>query len=103
MTEALLEARELHTYYGMSPERSTMGGNFQPHQGVEFNNPDGTPVHAIGDGVVVHAGPAEQGGLRVDGGPKASGSGRCPCWTSPGPSWPRTTSRHTAGCSMRSG
>jgi len=44
---------------------STMGGNFQPHQGVEFNNPDGTQVHAIGDGVVVHAGPAEQGALTV--------------------------------------
>ena len=27
---------------------STMGGNFQQHQGVEFNNPDGTPVLAIG-------------------------------------------------------
>src|SRR5207245_4564958 len=40
---------------------STMGGNFQQHQGVEFNNPDGTPVHTIGDGVVVFAGPAEQG------------------------------------------
>jgi len=40
---------------------STMGGNFQEHQGVEFNNPDGTPVHAVGDGVVVFAGPAEQG------------------------------------------
>jgi hypothetical protein len=44
---------------------STMGGNFQPHQGVEFNNPDGTPVHAISDGVVVHAGPAEAGALTV--------------------------------------
>jgi murein DD-endopeptidase MepM/ murein hydrolase activator NlpD len=44
---------------------STMGGTFQPHQGVEFNNGDGTPVHAIGDGVVVHAGPAEQGALTV--------------------------------------
>ena len=44
---------------------STMGGNFQPHQGVEFNNPDGTPVHAIGAGVVVHAGPAEAGALTV--------------------------------------
>ncbi|MGH7522098.1 MAG: peptidoglycan DD-metalloendopeptidase family protein [Gemmatimonadales bacterium] len=44
---------------------STMGGNFQPHQGVEFNNADGTPVHAIGDGVVVHAGPAERGALTV--------------------------------------
>src|SRR5207302_710304 len=44
---------------------STMGGNFQQHQGVEFNNPDGTPVHAIGDGVVVFAGPAEQGANTV--------------------------------------
>ena len=40
---------------------STMGGNFQPHQGVEFNTPDGTPVHAIGDGVVIYSGPAEAG------------------------------------------
>lgn len=44
---------------------STMGGNFQPHQGVEFNNGNGTPVHAIGEGVVVHAGPAERGALTV--------------------------------------
>ncbi len=44
---------------------STMGGNFQQHQGVEFNNPDGTPVHAIGAGKVVYAGPAEQGALTV--------------------------------------
>jgi murein DD-endopeptidase MepM/ murein hydrolase activator NlpD len=44
---------------------STMGGYFQPHQGVEFNNPDGTPVHAIGDGIVVYAGRAEQGALTV--------------------------------------
>jgi hypothetical protein len=44
---------------------STMGGNFQPHQGVEFNNGNGTPVHAIGDGVVVHSGPAERGALTV--------------------------------------
>jgi hypothetical protein len=42
-----------------------MGGNFQQHQGVEFNNPNGTPVHAIGDGVVVFAGPAEQGSQTV--------------------------------------
>ncbi|HKE89725.1 MAG TPA: M23 family metallopeptidase [Gemmatimonadales bacterium] len=40
---------------------STMGGNFQPHQGVEFNNPDGAQVHAIGDGVVVYSGLAEAG------------------------------------------
>ena len=44
---------------------STMGGNFQQHQGVEFNNPAGTPVHAIGEGTVVYAGPAEQGALTV--------------------------------------
>ena len=44
---------------------STMGGNFQPHQGIEFNNADGTPVLAIGDGVVVWSGPAEQGALTV--------------------------------------
>jgi hypothetical protein len=44
---------------------STMGGNFQQHQGVEFNNPDGTPVLAAGPGTVVHAGPAEAGALTV--------------------------------------
>ena len=44
---------------------STMGGNFQQHQGVEFNNADGTPVYAIGDGEVAYAGPAEAGALTV--------------------------------------
>jgi murein DD-endopeptidase MepM/ murein hydrolase activator NlpD len=44
---------------------STMGGNFQQHQGVEFNNPDGTPVLAIGAGRVVYAGAAERGALTV--------------------------------------
>jgi murein DD-endopeptidase MepM/ murein hydrolase activator NlpD len=44
---------------------ATMGGFFQPHQGIEFNNPDGTPVHAIGDGTVVYAGRAEGGALTV--------------------------------------
>ena len=44
---------------------STMGGNFQQHQGVEFNNPDGTPVLASGAGTVVYAGPAEAGALTV--------------------------------------
>jgi murein DD-endopeptidase MepM/ murein hydrolase activator NlpD len=44
---------------------STMGGNFQQHQGVEFNNPDGTPVLAAGPGTIVHAGPAEAGALTV--------------------------------------
>jgi hypothetical protein len=42
-----------------------MGGAFQEHQGVEFNEPDGAPVHAIGDGMVVYAGPAEQGSNTV--------------------------------------
>lgn len=44
---------------------STMGGNFQQHQGVEFNNPAGTHVRAIGAGVVAFAGPAEAGALTV--------------------------------------
>jgi len=44
---------------------STFGGTFQPHQGVEFNNADHTPVRAIGSGTVVWAGPAEQGALTV--------------------------------------
>lgn len=44
---------------------STMGGRFQQHQGVEFNNPAGTPVRAIGDGVVVYAGAAEAGSNTV--------------------------------------
>ncbi len=44
---------------------STMGGNFQQHQGVEFNNPAGTPVRAIGPGTVAFAGPAEAGALTV--------------------------------------
>ena len=44
---------------------STMGGFFQPHQGIEFNNPDGTLVHAIGSGEVVYAGRAERGALTV--------------------------------------
>ena len=44
---------------------STMGGNFQQHQGVEFNDPTGTQVLAAGAGVVVHSGPAEQGALVV--------------------------------------
>ncbi|HEY7530482.1 MAG TPA: peptidoglycan DD-metalloendopeptidase family protein [Gemmatimonadota bacterium] len=44
---------------------STMGGNFQQHQGVEQNNPEGTPVLAIGDGTVVYAGEAEAGSNTV--------------------------------------
>jgi murein DD-endopeptidase MepM/ murein hydrolase activator NlpD len=44
---------------------STMGGNFQQHQGVEFNNPAGTPVRAIGDGIVAFAGAAEAGAKTI--------------------------------------
>lgn len=44
---------------------STMGGNFQQHQGVEFNNPEGTTVHAVGDGVVAWASEAEAGSRTV--------------------------------------
>jgi hypothetical protein len=44
---------------------STMGGNFQQHQGVEFNVPEGTPIHAIGDGEIAFAGEAEAGALTV--------------------------------------
>jgi murein DD-endopeptidase MepM/ murein hydrolase activator NlpD len=44
---------------------ATMGGNFQEHQGVEFNNADRTPVLAIGAGTVVHAGPGERDALVV--------------------------------------
>ena len=44
---------------------STMGGFFQQHQGVEFNNPDGTPVMAALGGTVVYAGRAEQGALTI--------------------------------------
>lgn len=44
---------------------STMGGNFQQHQGVEFNDPEGTAVRSIGDGVVAFAGTAEAGSNTV--------------------------------------
>jgi len=44
---------------------STMGGNFQQHQGVEFNGGEGSITRAIGDGVVVHARAAEAGALTV--------------------------------------
>ena len=44
---------------------STMGGFFQQHQGVEFNNPDGTPVMAGLGGTVVYAGAAEAGARTV--------------------------------------
>jgi hypothetical protein len=44
---------------------STMGGNFQQHQGVEFNNPAGTPVRAAAAGTVAFAGQAEAGANTV--------------------------------------
>ena len=34
----------------------TQAGVMEPHHGVEFNNPIGTPVHAAADGIVVYAG-----------------------------------------------
>jgi photosystem II stability/assembly factor-like uncharacterized protein len=33
---------------------STMGGNFRQHQGNEYNNPEGVPLRAVDDGVVVY-------------------------------------------------
>lgn len=44
---------------------STMGGNFQQHVGIEFNNPAGTPVYAVANGVVAFAGEAEAGSNTV--------------------------------------
>jgi murein DD-endopeptidase MepM/ murein hydrolase activator NlpD len=36
---------------------TTMNGSLPPHHGVEFYNPQGTPILAAGDGIVVFAGP----------------------------------------------
>jgi hypothetical protein len=44
---------------------STMGGNFQQHMGIEFNNPAGTPVRAVANGIVAFAGEAEAGSNTV--------------------------------------
>jgi len=33
---------------------STMGGNFRQHQGNEYNGPEGTPLLAVDDGVIVY-------------------------------------------------
>lgn len=38
------------------PYGGTGGRRFQVHHGVEFINPRGTPLKAVGDGVVLHAG-----------------------------------------------
>jgi len=39
---------------------STASGTREPHHGVEFSNPSGTPVHAAADGTVIFAGPDEE-------------------------------------------
>jgi hypothetical protein len=39
---------------------STANGTRDPHHGVEFSNPSGTPVHAAADGTVIFAGPDEE-------------------------------------------
>jgi murein DD-endopeptidase MepM/ murein hydrolase activator NlpD len=36
---------------------STANGTREPHHGVEFSNPSGTPVHAAAEGTVIFAGP----------------------------------------------
>ena len=33
---------------------ATMGGNFRQHQGCEYNNPEGTKLYAVDDGVIVY-------------------------------------------------
>ena len=42
------------------PYGSTARGTRDPHHGVEFQSPFGTPVHAADEGVVLFAGPDEQ-------------------------------------------
>jgi murein DD-endopeptidase MepM/ murein hydrolase activator NlpD len=44
---------------------ATFDGTLQQHQGIEFNEPSGTPVHAIADGTVIWAGPGEAGAQAV--------------------------------------
>ena len=39
---------------------STANGTRDPHHGVEFSNPSGTPVYAAGAGTVIFAGPDEE-------------------------------------------
>ena len=39
---------------------STANGTREPHHGVEFSNPSGTPVHAAAEGTVIFAGPDQQ-------------------------------------------
>ncbi len=42
------------------PYASTANGAREPHHGVEFLNKFGIPVHAVGDGVVIFAGPDKE-------------------------------------------
>lgn len=39
---------------------STANGTREPHHGVEFPNPSGTPVYAVAAGIVIFAGPDEE-------------------------------------------
>jgi murein DD-endopeptidase MepM/ murein hydrolase activator NlpD len=39
------------------PFGTTAGGAYLLHHGVDIGNPQGTPVHAVGDGQVIYAGP----------------------------------------------
>lgn len=39
---------------------STANGTRDPHHGVEFSNPSGTPVHAAAEGTVIFAGPDKE-------------------------------------------
>jgi murein DD-endopeptidase MepM/ murein hydrolase activator NlpD len=39
---------------------STANGTREPHHGVEFPNPSGTPVHAAAEGTVIFAGPDQK-------------------------------------------
>ncbi|MBN2116532.1 MAG: M23 family metallopeptidase [Anaerolineales bacterium] len=39
---------------------STANGSREPHHGVEFSNPSGTPVYAAGRGIVLFAGPDKE-------------------------------------------
>jgi murein DD-endopeptidase MepM/ murein hydrolase activator NlpD len=39
---------------------STANGTRDPHHGVEFSNPNGTPVHAAAEGKVIFAGPDQE-------------------------------------------
>lgn len=39
---------------------STANGTRDPHHGVEFSNPSGTPVHAAAEGTIIFAGPDQE-------------------------------------------